>query len=91
MLMSVCFAHSGFADHHVEEMYRTIEKHTKSRKNIQIIGGDFNAELWPGTDVERVSVGPYTLKESNKRGDWLKSVADDAELSCAQHNVQEDA
>ena len=39
-------------------MYRTIEKHTKSRKSIQIIGRDFNAELEPGTDVERVSAGP---------------------------------
>ena len=72
MLMSVYFPHSGYADHHIEKMYRTIEKHTKSWKNIQIIGRDFNAELGLGTDVEPVSVGPYTLKESNKRGDWLK-------------------
>ena len=56
-------------------MYRTIEKHTNSKKkNIQIVGGDFNAELGPGDGVERVSVGPQTLKEGNKRGDWLKQL-----------------
>ena len=42
------------------------------RKNIQIIGGDFNAELGLGVGIERLCVGPYTLKGSNKRGDWMK-------------------
>ena len=65
-LMSVYFFPS------CRKMFRTIEKHINSKKNIQIIGRDFNDELGPGTDVERVSVGPQTLKESNKRGDWLK-------------------
>ena len=52
-------------------MYRTIEKHTNSsKKRIQIVGGDFNAGIGPV--VERVSVGPHTLKEGNKRGDWMK-------------------
>ena len=36
------------------------------------MGGDFNAELGPGIGIERVSVGPRTLQESNKRGDWMK-------------------
>ena len=72
MLMSVCFHHTVCADHHVERAYQTIEKLTKSRMNIQIIGEDFNAELGPGIGVERHSVGPHTLKESNKRGDWMK-------------------
>ena len=72
LLMSVCFSHSGYTDHHVEMVYRSIEKLTKSEKNnIQIVG-DFNAELGPGVDVERVSVGPHTLKEGIKRGDWMK-------------------
>ena len=54
-------------------MYRTIEKHTNSsRKSIQIVGGDFNAELGTGNGVERVTVGPHSLKEWNKRGDWTK-------------------
>ena len=42
------------------------------KKSTQIVGGDFNAELGPGFGVERVSVGPRTLKEGNKRGDWMK-------------------
>ena len=40
--------------------------------NIHFVGGDFNAQLGPGLGVERHSVGPHTLKESNKRGDWMK-------------------
>ena len=46
-----------------------IEKHTKS---LQIVGGDFNAEMAQECGVERVSDGPHTLKEGNRRGDWLK-------------------
>ena len=73
-LMSVYFPHSKYADHHIEKMYTTIEKHmTNNKKCIPIIGGDFNAELGPGKGTECKSVGKYTLNESNKRGDWLKS------------------
>ena len=72
-LLSVYFPHSGYADHRIEKMCRTTEKHTKSsKKSIQIVGGDFNAELGQGDGVERVSGGPHTLKEGNNRGDWLK-------------------
>ena len=60
-LMSGYFYRSGYADHHTEKMYRTIEKHTNSsKKSIQIVGGDFNVELGTGYGVERVSVGPHT-------------------------------
>ena len=73
-LMSVYFPHSKYADHHIEKMYKTIEKHmTNNKKCIPISGGDFNAELGPGKGTECKSVGKYTLNESNKRGDWLKS------------------
>ena len=71
--MSVYFPHSKYVDHHIEKMYKTIEKHmTNNKKCIPIIGGDFNAELGPGKGTECKSVGKYTLNESNKRGDWLK-------------------
>ena len=73
-LMSVYFPHSKYADHHIEKMSKTIEKYmTNNKKCIPIIGGDFNAELGPGKGAECKSVGKYTLNESNKRGDWLKS------------------
>ena len=73
-LMSVYFPHSKYADHHIEKMYKTIEKRMmNNKKNIPIIGGDFNAELGLGKGTECKSVGKYTLNESNKRGDWLKS------------------
>ena len=72
-LMSVYFTHSGYADHHIEKMYRTIEKHTENCKRyIPIIGGDFNAELGLGHGNECINVGRYTLNEGNKRGDWMK-------------------
>ena len=73
-LMSMYFSHSKYADHHIEKMYKTIEKHmAHCDKYIPIIGGDFNAELGPGNGTERKSVGRYTLNEGNKRGDWLKN------------------
>ena len=62
----------GYADHHVEKAFRSIEKFTESKKHIQTVAGDFNAELGLGIGIERLSVGPCTLKESNKRGDWMK-------------------
>ena len=72
--MSVYFTHSKYADHHIENMQKTIEKHMAHCNNyISIIGGDFNAELGPGNGTERRSVDRYTLNEGNKRGDWLKS------------------
>ena len=51
--MSVYFPHSKYADHHIEKMYKTIEKHMlNNKKYIPIIGGDFNAELGPGKGTE---------------------------------------
>ena len=46
---------------------------TNNKKCIPIIGADFNAELGPGKGAQCKSVDKYTLNESNKRGDWLKS------------------
>ena len=41
MLMSVYFLYSEYADHHIENMYRTIEKHTNSSmKSVQFVVGD---------------------------------------------------
>ena len=64
------FTTFGYADHHVEKMYRTIEKHTNfSKKCIQIVGGDLNAELVPGCGVERtwVLVRTLSMKKKKKR------------------------
>ena len=35
------------------------------------MGVDFNVELTSSDGVECVSVGPHTLNEGNKRGDWM--------------------
>ena len=73
LLMGVYFTRAGYADHHVVKVYRSIENLKNSqKKNIQIVRGDFDAELGPGYGVERVSVGQHTLNEGNKRGDWMK-------------------
>ena len=85
-LMSVYFPHSKYADHHIEKMYKTIEKHmTNNKKCIPIIGGDFNAELGLGKGTECKSVGKYTLNESNKRGGLGEQLADVKRLLRAQH------
>ena len=55
-----------------KEHTKQLRNSQKSRMNIQIVGGDINVELGPGIGVERLSVGPHTLKETNKRGDWMK-------------------
>ena len=88
-LMSVYFPHSKHADHHIEKMCKTIEKHMmNNKKYIPINGGDFNAELGCGKGTECKSVGKYTLNESNKSGDWLKSWLILNDYSRAQHDVQ---
>ena len=62
-LMSVYFSHSGYADHHIEKMYKTIEKHTANYKRyVPTVGGDFNAELGLGHGTECISVGRYTQR-----------------------------
>ena len=71
-------------------MYRSIKKHTNTKaKIIQIVGGDFNAELGLGCGVERVSVGPHTLKEG--KSEEIEAMADDAKLHSAQHDVRKNA
>ena len=60
-LMSVYFSHSVYADHHIEKLYRTMEKHTRSnKKSIQLVRGDFNTSLGPRHGVDRASGGPHT-------------------------------
>ena len=71
-LLSVYMPHSGYADHHVEKTYNMIQNILKTDKGVQIIGGDFNAELGPGVGVELTCVGQYTFKEANNRGEWMK-------------------
>ena len=71
-LMSVYFLHSVYADHHIEKYTEQLRSMRVPTNSMQIVGGDFNAELGPRYGVERASVGPHTLNEGNKRGDWLK-------------------
>ena len=68
-LMSVYFTRSGYADHHIEKMYRTIEKHTENCKRyVHIIGGDFNAELRVGHGNECKKCGQiHTQRGKQKR------------------------
>ena len=52
--------------------WENAQNNRESYEELANCGGDFNAEMGPGYGVERVSVGPHTLKEGNRRGDWLK-------------------
>ena len=49
-----------------------MESYNTCRENTMSIAGDFNDQLRPAIGAERMSVGQYTLNESNKRGDWVK-------------------
>ena len=71
VLMSVYLPHSGYADHHVEKVYKTILKTIVKERCAKIIGVDINAELGPGEGVELSAVGHYTLNKANCRGDWM--------------------
>ena len=71
VLMSVYVPHSGYADHHVEKVHKTILKTIEKERSAKIIGGDFNAELGPGEGIELSAVGYYTLNKANCRGEWL--------------------
>ena len=72
VLTSVYFSHNRYTDHQVEKMCKCIESYNKCRENTTIIAGDFNDQLGPAIGAERMSVGKYTLNESNKRGDRVK-------------------
>ena len=66
-LMSVYFHHSGYADHHIEKMFKTMETHTENCKRyVLIVGGDFNAELERGHGTECTSVGRHTPRGKQK-------------------------
>ena len=69
--MSVCFLPLG-----TTTLKRSTDQSRNSRiprgRTYKLWRGDFNAELGPRYGVERVSVGPHTLEEGNKRGDWMK-------------------
>ena len=72
--MSVYFSRSGYADHHVEKFYRSIEKFTNFQERRTY-------KLWQETSLPNEDHGmevhvsvldhTYTLKEENKRGDWM--------------------
>ena len=71
VLMSVYLPHSGYADHHVEKVYKTILKTIVKERCAKIIGVDINAELGPGEGVELSAVGHCTLNKANCRGEWM--------------------
>ena len=71
VLMRVYLHHSGYADHHVEKVYKTILKTIVKERCAKIIGVDINAELGPGEGVEVSAVGHYTLNKGEWMTQWL--------------------
>ena len=72
--MSVYFSHSGYADHHVETVYRSIEKRLNSTKEQHTnCGRRFQCRIGtPGMELNVSVLDRTPLKEENKRGDWMK-------------------
>ena len=70
---SITVLHSESADHLVE-------------KSTVIVSGDFNAELGPGYGVERVSVGPHSQREQERKLD--EAMSGDTKLHSTQHDEQ---
>ena len=89
VMLSVYLPHSGYADHHVEKVYRTVAKIMEGEKGMKIIGGDFNAELGPGEGLELAAVGHYTLNKGNCRGEWMTQWVLENKMVAFKHNVQE--
>ena len=65
------FSHTGYADKHIEKMYKCLEAQCR-KKHTTISAEDFNAQFGLGEGTESVNVGKYALGKSNKRGTWLK-------------------
>ena len=66
-------------------------KHTSySKKSIQIIGGDLNAELVLAYGVERTCVGLHTQWRKQKRR-LAERLAHDTEFHSTQHDIWKDA
>ena len=85
-LTSVYFHHSGYADHHIEQMYRTIEKHTNSSKeSIQIVGAGFNGPRRRSGTSQCWSAHIQRGKQKRRLGE---AMADDTQLHSTQHGVQ---
>ena len=91
MLMSVYMPHSGYADHHVEKVYRTIAKMLEGEKGMKIIGGDFNAELSPGEGLELSCRWPRHIEQKKLQRRMDDTVATAEQTGGAEHNVQESA
>ena len=89
-LMSVYFTHSGYADQHIQKIYKTIEKRmTDCEKYIPIVGGDFNAELDLGYKTKYTTVGRHSQRRKQKN-DWMKHCLMLQRIYSTQHNVQKD-
>ena len=64
------FPHSKCADHHIEKMYKTMERYMlKNKKCIPIIEGDFNAELLKEWNV-KVLAGTLSTKVTREVTGW---------------------
>ena len=66
--MSVYMPHSGYADHQVEKVYKTILKTIEKERSAKIIGGDFNAELGPGEGIELSACRSLHVERSELQG-----------------------
>ena len=73
------FSHSGYGDEDVQEMYNTLSeliKEARDHKLKVVIGADCNAQVGtPDEDENTRYIGQFGMRNSNARGQWLKSWA----------------
>ena len=55
-LMSVYFPHSKYADHHIEKMYKTIEKHMTNNKKCFLSLEETSMQSWDLEKEQTVNV-----------------------------------
>jgi endonuclease/exonuclease/phosphatase family metal-dependent hydrolase len=76
VVIGAYFPHTGYPDHDVEEMYATISsilEQCKQKKELVLIGGDFNAEIGERNEFDDpLFIGKHTIGTTNPRGAWLK-------------------
>ena len=85
-LMSVYFSHSGYADHHVENMYRTIKKTTNYTKHAYQLLVEISLLSQPGCGTDCRCWKTHTQRKKQER--WLDdTLTDVTQFYSTQHDV----
>lgn len=70
------FPHPSYSDAHVQRLYEYVEEacsRRKGRRDMIVIGGDFNAQVGSNAEDELKlkHIGDSWFGQQNERGQWL--------------------